>query len=142
MSISPADGPRVSVKLLLLGEASVGKSSLMLRYTDGKFYENRLATIGIENKNVALNFADKIVNLQSNPCVSVVWDTAGQEKWKHVPSNYYRNVNGIIVVYDISYHQSFVKVSDWMGKIAENTTMEKLSLILVGNKADLDREVT
>jgi GTPase SAR1 family protein len=65
MSISPADGPRISVKLLLLGEASVGKSSLMLRYTDKKFYENRLATIGIENKNVVLQLPGRLVNVQS-----------------------------------------------------------------------------
>lgn len=103
MSISPADLPKQNVKLLLLGEANVGKSSLLLRFADGTFYDNRITTIGIENKNVMVRMDDRQVQLQSTRARDAVWDTAGQEKWKHVPSSYYRNVNGIIVVYDISY---------------------------------------
>lgn len=81
------------------------------------------------------------VHLQSKIPLELVWDTAGQERWKHVPSSYYRNVNGIIVVYDISSQESFEKVSYWMLKIGEILGQDKLSLVLVGNKSDLDREV-
>jgi GTPase SAR1 family protein len=65
MTISPANVPKISVKLLLLGESNVGKSSLMLRYADGNFYENNITTIGIENRNVVMRLPDKQVALQS-----------------------------------------------------------------------------
>jgi GTPase SAR1 family protein len=65
MTISPADVPKINVKLLLLGEANVGKSSLMLRYADGNFYENKITTIGIENRNVVMKLPDRQVTLQS-----------------------------------------------------------------------------
>jgi GTPase SAR1 family protein len=70
MSISPADVPKLNVKLLLLGEANVGKSSLMLRYTDGSFYDNKITTIGIENKTMLLRLDGKQVQLQSTSRVS------------------------------------------------------------------------
>jgi GTPase SAR1 family protein len=65
MTISPADVPKINVKLLLLGEANVGKSSLMLRYADGNFYENKITTIGIENRNVVMKLPNRQVTLQS-----------------------------------------------------------------------------
>ncbi len=72
-----------------------------------------------------------------------VWDTAGQEKYRTLPLQYYRGIQGILLVYDISSLSSFLRIEDWFSKVEQNCSIEKLVLALVGNKLDLEskREV-
>lgn len=72
-----------------------------------------------------------------------VWDTAGQEKYRTLPLQYYRGIQGILLVYDISSLSSFLRIEDWFSKVEQNCSIEKLALALVGNKLDLEskREV-
>lgn len=70
-----------------------------------------------------------------------IWDTAGQEQYKSLTRNFYRNSNGVIIVYDVSNKSSFDKVQEWVQSVIDNT-VQGIKMVLVGNKIDLPREVT
>lgn len=67
-----------------------------------------------------------------------MWDTAGQEKYRTLPSQYYRGIQGILLVYDLSNQDSFARIEEWFNKIEQNCTLEELVITLVGNKLDLE----
>jgi small GTP-binding protein len=67
-----------------------------------------------------------------------VWDTAGQEKYRTLPSQYYRGIQGILLVYDLTNKDSFVRIEEWFDKIEQNCKLEELVIALVGNKLDLE----
>ena len=122
-------------KLLFLGESDVGKTSLLLRYTDGVF-ENSLPTVGIDVKYKYLTYDNKKIRLD-------IWDTAGQERFRGIAQNYFRGANGIIFVFDITNKESFNKLRVWLSdvkpKINPGTVM-----VVAENKIDLEvkREVS
>lgn len=116
-------------KILLIGDSGVGKSSLMLNFTDECFTETYISTIGVDFKIRTLEVDSKTVRLQ-------IWDTAGQERFKTITTAYYRNANGILIVYDITDNDSFKNVSKWLEDI-DHYSNEKVYKVLVGNKADL-----
>ncbi|XP_062603440.1 ras-related protein Rab-1A-like [Saccostrea cucullata] len=116
-------------KILLIGDSGVGKSSLMLKFTDESFTETYISTIGVDFKIRTLEIDGKTVRLQ-------IWDTAGQERFKTITTAYYRNADGILVVYDITDKESFQNVSKWLEDV-ENYSNKRVYKVLVGNKADL-----
>ena len=126
--------PEIKLKLLIIGDSNVGKTSMLLNYTDNYFPESHLATIGVEYKVKELTTDDYNITLQ-------IWDTAGQERFRSITKSFFRNTNGIIFVYDVTCRKSFHSVKDWI-KDSElhDSGFEK---ILVGNKIDLkdQREV-
>ena len=126
--------PEIKLKLLIIGDSNVGKTSMLLNYTDNYFPESHLATIGVEYKVKELTTKDYNITLQ-------IWDTAGQERFRSITKSFFRNTNGIIFVYDVTSRKSFHSVKDWI-KDSElhDSGFEK---ILVGNKIDLkdQREV-
>lgn len=126
--------PEIKLKLLIIGDSNVGKTSMLLNYTDNYFPESHLATIGVEFKVKEL-YTDKY------KIILQIWDTAGQERFRSITKSFFRNTNGIIFVYDITSRKSFKNVKDWI-KDSElhDIGFEK---ILVGNKIDLNdkREV-
>ena len=116
-------------KLLLLGDSSVGKSCLLLRYCDEKFQDLHLATIG-------LDFRLKKIFLENNKKVKFqIWDTAGQDRFLAITKNYYRGANGILLVFDITNISSFSHIKNWIEQIKEEAS-EKIIIYLVGNKID------
>ena len=125
----------IKLKLLIIGDTSVGKSSILLTYTDNYFPEAHLATIGVEYKVKELLTDKYKVILQ-------IWDTAGQERFRSITKSFFHNTNGILFVYDITDRKSFQSVKDWI-KDSEmhDSGFEK---ILCGNKIDLkdERQVT
>jgi Ras-related protein Rab-1A len=116
-------------KLLIVGESGVGKTCMLLRFADNQFEENFLSTIGVDFKVRELDVDGKRVKLQ-------IWDSAGQERFRNITTSYYRNCGGIIIVYDITRHDTFVKVTEWIEEVRKNTN--NVPLLLVGNKADLE----
>ena len=119
-----------NLKILTIGESGVGKTCILLRYTENKFLVNHIITIGIDFKSKLITCGNKSVKLK-------IWDTAGQERFKNITKQYYKGADGILLVYDITDRNSFEKIRDWMAQIKENSQKENV-LILLGNKCDLE----
>ena len=116
-------------KILLLGDSSVGKTCFLMRYSDNTFQEIHMSTIGLDYKlkNVQLDDGN-IVKIQ-------IWDTAGQDRFRSITKNYYKGAHGIILIYDITSRKTFDNIKNWVTQIKEEVS-EKVSIILVGNKID------
>ena len=124
----------ISLKILILGDSSVGKTSLLLKYVDGYFPTIYVATIGIEYKIKTININGTEINLH-------IWDTAGQERFRSMTQNFMKGADGIIYVFDITQKNSFHNLKHWI-KESEQATIG-FKKIIVGNKIDLEdkREV-
>ena len=116
-------------KLLLIGNSGVGKSCLLLRFSDDTYSNDYISTIGVDFKIKTVELDGKTVKLQ-------IWDTAGQERFRTITSSYYRGSHGIIIVYDVTDQESFNGVNMWLQEIDRYATSSVLKL-LVGNKCDL-----
>ena len=123
-------------KLLLIGNSSVGKSSLLFRFVENVWDDSFVPTIGVDFKLKTLEVNGKKVKLQ-------IWDTAGQERFKNITASYYRGGNGVLVVYDITERESFDNLTSWLIEIEKNANKNVYKL-LIGNKCDLEdkRKVT
>lgn len=118
-------------KIIFIGESDVGKSSIMLRFVKDSFDENINSTIGID-------FSSKIIQYKGHNIKINIWDTAGQEKYNSIVNNYYKNVDGAIIVFDLNNQPSFDKMhKKWITKFKEECGKDK-PFIIVGNKKDLD----
>ncbi|KHN33406.1 Ras-related protein RABE1c [Glycine soja] len=124
------------IKLLLIGDSGVGKSCLLLRFSDGSFTTSFITTIGIDFKIRTIEQDGKRIKLQ-------IWDTAGQERFRTITTAYYRGAMGILLVYDafsFGIIIQLVPISDirnWIRNIEQHAS-DNVNKILVGNKADMD----
>eukprot|EP01111_Echinosteliopsis_oligospora_P015444 TRINITY_DN611_c0_g1_i1.p1 TRINITY_DN611_c0_g1~~TRINITY_DN611_c0_g1_i1.p1 ORF type:complete len:205 (-),score=56.15 TRINITY_DN611_c0_g1_i1:54-668(-) len=126
----------VLLKLLMIGDSDVGKSSILLRFTEDEYNDDQPCTIGVDFKIKMVEYGGKKVNL-------TIWDTAGQEKFRSLTSSYYRGTQGIILVYDVTRRESFNNLEIWLNEIETYTTSPDVVKLLVGNKIDKEnREVT
>ena len=116
-------------KVLLLGDAGVGKTSLMWRFSDDVFNHTYISTIGIDFKLRTIDVEGQKVRLQ-------VWDTAGQERFHAISVSYYRTAAGIMLVYDITRRGSFENIAKWLRKIDEHAKEDVIKL-LIGSKCDM-----
>ena len=123
-------------KLIFLGDQYVGKSSILNRFYQDKFEPDYQATIG-------LDFHSKNVDINGNSVRLLLYDTAGQEKFRSLIPMYTRDANIILLVYDISVKDSFIHLSDWL-KDLTNINFDEVIFAVVGNKIDLTgkREVS
>ena len=122
-----------TLKLLLIGDSGVGKSCLLCRFTNNKFDDSNLSTIGIDFKVRHMVIDGKPVKLE-------LWDTAGQERFRSITNAYYRGADGIAVVYDVSNRDSLNSVQMWsenIQRLNHDATGKSCFKILVGNKIDL-----
>ena len=117
-------------KILTLGDTTVGKTSIILRFTKEKYTENRLATIGVD-------FKSQIMQIENNRVKVLIWDTAGQERFKNIASQYYNGGDGAILVFDITNKSTFERISYWLDELNQKKDLKELALVLVGNKIDL-----
>jgi len=124
-----APKPSSSVKLVLLGEAAVGKSSLVLRFVNDDFQENKEPTIGAA-------FLTQKCNLPTRTIKFEIWDTAGQERFASLAPMYYRNAQSALVVYDITKPTSLTKAKHWVAELQRQAS-PGIVIALVGNKLDL-----
>ncbi|GAB0133304.1 hypothetical protein EsDP_00001716 [Epichloe bromicola] len=129
MADSNAPKPSSSVKLVLLGEAAVGKSSLVLRFVNNDFQENKEPTIGAA-------FLTQKCNLPTRTIKFEIWDTAGQERFASLAPMYYRNAQAALVVYDLTKPTSLVKAKHWVAELQRQAS-PGIVIALVGNKLDL-----
>jgi len=123
-------------KYIIIGDASVGKSNLLLRFAYGEFREEYQVTIGVE-------FGAKNVKIRGQTYRIQIWDTTGQENYRSITRNYYKNSACALLVYDITKRESFTNIKTWVDE-CKNQTAKTIFLVLVGNKSDLknQREVS
>ena len=118
------------IKIMILGESSVGKTSLITRYTKDTFCGLYLTTVGID-------FQEKFLNINNKKIKIEIWDTAGQERYRNISKNYFQSSDGFLLAYDITNEDSFQKLSFWHEQIHLNAP-EKTKYIVVGNKKDIE----
>ena len=122
-------------KIIFLGDQGTGKSCILNRFVDDKFDENYQATVG-------LDFQSKNVKIDNQDIHLLLYDTAGQEKFRSLIPMYTRDANIIMLVYDITRKESFTNIPIWI-KDLTNVKFEEVIFVLIGNKIDLNdkREV-
>ncbi|KAI5161550.1 hypothetical protein NEAUS03_1641 [Nematocida ausubeli] len=119
----------LQLKLLIIGESNVGKTSILQRFIDNKFEKTFSTTIGIDFRSKAIKVDGKEIELQ-------IWDTAGQERFFSITRSYYRGSDGIFLTFDLTSESSFASLTKWIGEIKEKVD-EKVPVFLLGNKKDL-----
>ncbi len=117
-------------KILLVGNSSVGKSSLFLRFVDDIWNETFVPTIGVDFKIKTIEVEKKNVKLQ-------IWDTAGEERFRTIISSYYKGAHGILLMFDVTDYDSFESLENWLIEIEKNANKSVIKL-LIGNKIDLE----
>lgn len=115
----------------MIGDSGVGKSCILLRFSDDSFTTSFITTIGIDFKIKTMEIGGKKVKLQ-------IWDTAGQERFRTITTAYYRGAMGILLVYDITEKQTFTNIRNWIGNIEQHAA-RNVSKILIGNKCDIEK---
>lgn len=127
----------INLKIILVGDVSVGKTSVIERYINNNFKDDYTCTIQAEQKT-------KIINEDSNTSIRMdIWDTAGQEKFRSLTRQYYRDSQGAIIVFDITKKKTFDSLQTWIDDIQDYSDKD-IPIIIVGNKSDLidEREVS
>ena len=119
------------LKYVIVGDAAVGKSNLLLRYTHGEFKEEYQLTIGVE-------FGSNNIIVDNNIFRIQIWDTAGQENFRSITRSYYKNSACALIVYDITRRQSFENLINWI-EDCKNSSPKTVFMVLIGNKCDLEK---
>lgn len=114
-------------KLIMIGESNVGKTSLLRRYKLDEFHTDVMNTIGVDTMSKKLVIDSKIIMLN-------IWDTAGQERFRSITKNYYRNIDGVLLVFDLTDERTFDCIDNWYDSLQEESP--NTPLFLVGNKSD------
>ena len=130
----PEDYPQydLSFKLIFIGDSGVGKSCLTSKAVKNTFEDYYQATVGFEFLTYNLKLNDKVIKMQ-------IWDTCGQEIYKSLITNFYRNSSLAIVTYSIDSKESFVHAENWLNDLRSQANPD-VRIFLVGNKADLEEE--
>ncbi len=122
-----------AAKVLVVGEATVGKTSLIVRYVKGIFNPSYILTIGVNFFVQDVRVGDRILRLQ-------IWDSAGQERFGPIRKLYYYGAKGVILVYDKTNERTFERLGSWLKEIEEHAG--NIPITLVGNKADLEETIS
>lgn len=117
------------IKLIIIGDSGVGKSSLLSMYSDQIYNDNYMGTVGVDFKFKMVHVNNKKIKLQ-------IWDTAGQERFRSITLSHYRGAHAIMLVFDLTNIYTFTKLTQWIKEV--KTSMQHLDyeMILVGNKVD------
>uniref|UniRef100_A0A8C7QT35 EF-hand domain-containing protein n=1 Tax=Oncorhynchus mykiss TaxID=8022 RepID=A0A8C7QT35_ONCMY len=119
-------------KIVLVGNSSVGKTSLLRRFCDDCFYPGTSATVGID-------YSVKTIRVDNSQVALQMWDTAGQERYRSITKQFFRRADGVVVIYDITAEQSFTAVRQWLTSVQEGAG-EDIPIMLLGNKMDKGSE--
>ena len=119
-------------KIIIIGDTCVGKSNILSRYLKNEFKEDSKSTVGVE-------LGTKFLKIKGTGAKVQIWDTAGQERYRSITSSYYKGSHGCFIVYDITSDISFENVDKWYEQ-AQKEASKDVSVILVGNKCDLENE--
>ena len=121
------------LKLLTIGDQFVGKSSIINRYIDDKFNEKIRPTLAIDYKTKMIQKGENLIKIS-------IYDTAGEEKYRHLIKNYYNGSNGILLVFDITDKNSFDNLNFWLDELEKNFNLINLYIFLEGNNTDIKKK--
>lgn len=121
-----------SIKLLIVGDSGVGKTSLLVRYCEDQFHTDYLSTIGVD-------FKVKKIQVSGYNLILNIWDTAGQERFRNITKTFYKGAQAVILTYSITDLQSYLHIESWIEQIKENGS-STANMLLVGTKSDLEKE--
>jgi len=119
-------------KYIIIGDSSVGKSSLISSLMNGSFKKEYTTTIGVDFASKMIVVGDNLVKIQ-------IWDTAGQEAFKSITKSYYRGAIGCLIVFDITSIKSFENVKTWLFDVNHSNRSDKRQIMIIGNKKDLEK---
>jgi len=123
----------IEMKIILLGDVSVGKTSILGRYTKNSFNEGYKCTIQVEKQT-------KLIDIDLHTSIKlVIWDTCGQEKYRNITRQYYRGCDGAVIVFDLTKKDSFDNVPKWIEELKDNGPSD-ISILIAGNKSDLTND--
>jgi len=122
----------LSFKMIVVGDAGVGKSCLTTKAAKGIFDETYSATVGFEFLTFNVKLNDKVIKLQ-------IWDTCGQEIYRSLISSFYRNASLAMMVYSIDSKESFIHIETWLKEVKLQSNPD-IKIFLIGNKADLEEQ--
>jgi len=121
-----------SIKTIIVGDSSVGKSNILTKFVSDEFNSNSCPTIGVDYKSAVVNYGQKTFKL-------LIWDTAGQERFNAIVKTFYKDTQVVILVFDITNHVSFDNIEFWINQIKSEKVDEPI-FILVGNKLDIEKK--
>lgn len=133
--MSTNDQFKVTFKVLLLGDTSVGKSCFLKRFTENTFQDVHISTIGLDYR------LKEVKNKKGNSINVQIWDTAGQERFRSITKNYYRGAHGILILFDTTSNKSFGNMKNWVTQVKENSS-SSVVVYIVGTKIDLEEART
>ncbi|CAI5636090.1 unnamed protein product [Oreochromis niloticus] len=119
-------------KVVLVGNSSVGKTSLLRSFCEGRFHPSTTATVGID-------YSVKTLTLDNMQVAMQLWDTAGQERYRSITKQFFRKADGVVVMYDVTVEESFKAVRPWITNVQE-AAGEGIPILLLGNKMDMDED--
>jgi small GTP-binding protein len=133
-SLSMGETPLI--RLIVIGDSGVGKTQMMIRFTDDTFNAQGVSTVGVD-------FKAKTINISGVPHKVQIWDTAGQERFRNITEAYYRKGHGIAIVYDVTNRTSFESIPSWFESVKNKCEgLGPIPIVLVGNKADMEAAVS
>ncbi|KAL8506250.1 hypothetical protein ACS0TY_017208 [Phlomoides rotata] len=116
-------------KYIIIGDTGVGKSCLLLQFTDKRFQPIHDLTIGVE-------FGARMITIENSTIKLQIWDTAGQESFRSITRSYYRGAAGALLVYDITRRETFNHLASWLEDARQHANAS-MTIMLIGNKCDL-----
>ena len=119
-----------SIKTIIVGDSSVGKSNILTKFVDDEFNVNNSTTVGVDYKVVRVDHGQKTVKL-------LLWDTAGQERFNAIVKTFYKDAQVVILVFDLTNRASFDNIEFWLNQV-KGEKIDDLIYILVGNKVDIE----
>ena len=117
-------------KYIIIGDTGVGKSCLLLQFTDKRFQQVHDLTIGVE-------FGARMITIDNKQIKLQIWDTAGQESFRSITRSYYRGAAGALLVYDITRRETFNHLTSWLDDARQHSN-SNMTIMLIGNKSDLE----
>ncbi|XP_046373464.2 ras and EF-hand domain-containing protein homolog isoform X3 [Haliotis rufescens] len=137
LSVKVSKEPERMYKVVLAGDAAVGKSSFIMRLCKGKFVNNLSSTLGVD-------FQTKVIEVDGRTIALQLWDTAGQERFRSIAKSYFRRADGVLLLYDCTYERSFLNVRDWVEAVEvcrQDGAMKKIPIMFCANKTDIRDEM-
>lgn len=116
-------------RIIMVGEPSVGKSCILYRFTENRFFETLGATTGFD-------FHSEMIVIDGHKMKLQLWDTAGQERYRAIARSYFRDVAGVLAVFDITDYTTFTELPSWIDDVREQASPHSPMFVLVGNKSD------